>query len=189
MWVQSPGQENPLQKGLATHFSILAGRMPWTEEPGGLQLMGLQRVGQHWMTNTFTFTCELTRSNLDKALPNLFSLKPVVPVTELTFFFFSFLSFFTWHFSKKLPKEIKEFKILPYWEVKWSENRSVVSNSLWPHGLYSPWNSPGQNTGVGSLFLLQGGSLQPRDRTQVSHIPGRFFTSWATREAREYWSG
>ena len=37
-----------------------------------------------------------------------------------------------------------------------SESRSVVSNSLWPHGLYSPWNSPGQNTGVGSLSLLQG---------------------------------
>ena len=37
-----------------------------------------------------------------------------------------------------------------------SEHRSVVSDSLWPHGLYSPWNSPGQNTGVGSLSLLQG---------------------------------
>ena len=36
------------------------------------------------------------------------------------------------------------------------ESRSVVSDSLWPHGLYSPWNSPGQNTGVGSLSLLQG---------------------------------
>ena len=35
-------------------------------------------------------------------------------------------------------------------------NRSVVSDSLRPHGLYSPWNSPGQNTGIGSLFLLQG---------------------------------
>ena len=35
------------------------------------------------------------------------------------------------------------------------ESRSVVSNSLQPHGLYSPWNSPGQNTGVGSLSLLQ----------------------------------
>ena len=35
------------------------------------------------------------------------------------------------------------------------ESRSVVSDSLWPHGLYSPSNSPGQNTGVGSLFLLQ----------------------------------
>ena len=41
-------------------------------------------------------------------------------------------------------------------KVKESESRSVLSNSLWPHGLYSPWNSPGQNTGVGSLSLLQG---------------------------------
>ena len=40
--------------------------------------------------------------------------------------------------------------------LKWSESRSVGSNSLWPHGLYSRWNSPGQNTGVGSLSLLQG---------------------------------
>ena len=36
------------------------------------------------------------------------------------------------------------------------ESHPVVSNFLWPHGLYSPWNSPGQNTGVGSLSLLQG---------------------------------
>ena len=41
-------------------------------------------------------------------------------------------------------------------EVRWSESHSVVSDSLQPHGLYSPWNSPGQNTGVGSLSLLQG---------------------------------
>ena len=36
------------------------------------------------------------------------------------------------------------------------ESHSVMSNSLWPHGLYSPWNSPGENTGVGSYSLLQG---------------------------------
>ena len=41
-------------------------------------------------------------------------------------------------------------------EMKWSESRSVVSDCLRPRGLYSPWNSPGQNTGVGSLSLLQG---------------------------------
>ena len=40
--------------------------------------------------------------------------------------------------------------------MKWSESRSVVSNSLQPHGLYSSWNSPGQNTGVGSLSFHQG---------------------------------
>ena len=39
---------------------------------------------------------------------------------------------------------------------QWSESRSVASDSLWPHGLHSPWNSPGQNTGVGSLSLRQG---------------------------------
>ena len=38
-------------------------------------------------------------------------------------------------------------------------------------------------------FPVSRGSSQPRDRTQVSHIAGRFFTSWATREAQEYWSG
>ena len=37
-----------------------------------------------------------------------------------------------------------------------SKSRLVVSNSLWPHGLYSPWNSPGQNTGVGSLSFSRG---------------------------------
>ena len=43
-WVQSLGQEDPLEKGMATHSSILACRIPWTEEPGGLQPMGSQRV-------------------------------------------------------------------------------------------------------------------------------------------------
>ena len=40
------GQEDPLEKGMATHSSILAWRIPWTEEPGGLQHMGSQRVRQ-----------------------------------------------------------------------------------------------------------------------------------------------
>ena len=64
-----------------------------------------------------------------------------------------------------------------------SENHSVVSDSLWPHCLYSPWNFPAQNTGVGIAFPFSRGSSQPRDRTQVSCIAGGFFTSWATREA------
>ena len=44
-WVQSLGWEYPLQEGMATHSSILAWRIPWTEEPGGLQSMESQRVG------------------------------------------------------------------------------------------------------------------------------------------------
>ena len=42
--VQSLGQEDPLEKGMATHACILAWRIPWTEEPGGLQSVGLQRI-------------------------------------------------------------------------------------------------------------------------------------------------
>jgi len=45
--VQSLGQEDPLEKGMATHSSILAWRIPWTEEPSGLQFIGLQRVGHN----------------------------------------------------------------------------------------------------------------------------------------------
>ena len=44
-WVRSLGQEAPLEKGMATHSSILAWRIPWTEEPGRLQSTGSQRVG------------------------------------------------------------------------------------------------------------------------------------------------
>ena len=44
-WVRSLGWEDLLEKGMATHSSIIAWEIPWTEEPGGLQSMGLQRVG------------------------------------------------------------------------------------------------------------------------------------------------
>ena len=57
-----------------------------------------------------------------------------------------------------------------------SESHSVMSNSLWPHGLYSPWNSAGQNTSPGDL---------PRSPA----LQAQFFTTWATKEAQESWSG
>ena len=79
-------------------------------------------------------------------------------------------------------------------------SHSVMSDSLQPHGLLParllpPWNSPGENTGVGCHFLLQAkilewvsisfsrGSSQPSDRTRVTRIAGRHFNLWATREA------
>ena len=66
--------------------------------------------------------------------------------------------------------------------LKWSENHSATSDSLWPYGLYSPWNSPGQSTGVGSLFLLQG--IFPTQGSNLGLLhSGRLVTSWATREA------
>ena len=45
--IQSLGREDPLEEGMATLSSILAWRIPWTEEPGGLQSIGLQRVGHN----------------------------------------------------------------------------------------------------------------------------------------------
>jgi len=56
IWVWSLVWEDPLEKGMATHSSILAWRIPQTEEPGRLQSIGSQRVRHDWVTFTFTFT-------------------------------------------------------------------------------------------------------------------------------------
>ena len=59
-WVQSLGQEDPLEKEIATHPGILAWRIPWKGEPGRLQSNGLQRVRHNWVTSLslhFTVNC------------------------------------------------------------------------------------------------------------------------------------
>ena len=58
--VKPLGRKDPLEKGMVTHSSILAWRIPQTEEPVGLQSMGLQRVRHDWATNTFTFFLQLS---------------------------------------------------------------------------------------------------------------------------------
>ena len=68
--VLSLGLEDPLEKEMATHSNILAWRIPWTEEPRGLQSTGSQRVRHNWVTNTFT-------SSLYIHTPNLFIHSPV----------------------------------------------------------------------------------------------------------------
>ena len=47
IWGQSLGQEDPLEMGMAIHSSIIAWKIPWTEDPGGLQSIGSQRVGHN----------------------------------------------------------------------------------------------------------------------------------------------
>ena len=49
-WVQPLGQEDPLEKEIVSHSSILAWEIPWTEEPGGLESIGSQRAGHHLVT-------------------------------------------------------------------------------------------------------------------------------------------
>ena len=63
-WVRSLGQEDSLEKGMATHSGILAWKIQRTEEPGELKSMGAQRVGHDWVTDTFTFTLLTHYSNI-----------------------------------------------------------------------------------------------------------------------------
>ena len=84
VWVRSLGWEDPLEKGMATHSSILSWRAPWTEEPGGLQSMESQRVGHNWATNTDTHI----------SLVNVGYWGGKIKI-----FFTSFSFFFSWHQS------------------------------------------------------------------------------------------
>ena len=67
-WVQSLGGEDPLEEGMATHSSILACRIPWTDEPGGLQTIGSQRVRHRWSNLAcmhallYKLTCNISQS-------------------------------------------------------------------------------------------------------------------------------
>ena len=74
MWdtrVQSLGQEDPLEKGLTTHSSILAWEIPWMEEPGGLQSMGPQEVD-----TTEQLTLSLSRNTYNVVLTLVVNLSP-----------------------------------------------------------------------------------------------------------------
>ena len=63
-WVRSLGQEDSLEKGVATHSSILAWRIPWTEEPGRLPSMGLQRVRHPEATGTHAHSAQKVQFSL-----------------------------------------------------------------------------------------------------------------------------
>ena len=138
-WVRSLGQEDPLEKGKATHSSIFAWEIPWTEEPGGPPF-------SPWGCKELDMTERLNNKNLE--LPS-----------ALLSFTCLFLQQILWappsnHDTSRHPGPHHH---CPSTELYFeSESHWVISNSLQPHGLCSPWDSPGQITGVGSLSLLQG---------------------------------
>ena len=156
--VQSLGGEGPLEKEMATHSSILAWRILWTEEPGGLQSMGSQRVGHNWVTNTLTSLSKC----IEHEVNSMVSLRPWVRGTGRDHVGIckrkkeTWLLFKVTMWGKVRMGWFQKIALKHVYYVSESESRSVVSDCLWPHGLYSPWNSPGQNTGVCSLSLLQG---------------------------------
>ena len=69
MWVRSQGWEDAVEKEMATHSSILAWEIPWTEEPGGLQSMGSQRVRHDLATERTRIRSEVTTLNIDTLVP------------------------------------------------------------------------------------------------------------------------
>ena len=137
--VRSLGKEDPLVKEMATHSSTLAWRIPINKEAWWATVHGMARV-RH----------------------NLTIISPPQTYTNFTIEQKTMILFINEFYepNKRLIQKIsdkdstKRKNYSP--TLLLSESHSVVSNFSQPHGLYSPWNPPGQNTGVGSLSLLHG---------------------------------
>ena len=85
MWIQSLGWEDPLEKEMATHSSILAWEIPWMEEPGGLQSMDLQRI-RHDLATKKTHTKSIRSWSKEYFCPGKSYLLSGQQETELIFF-------------------------------------------------------------------------------------------------------
>ena len=106
-WVWSLGQEDLLEKGMATHSSILAWRIPWTEEPDGLQSTGSQRVRHNWATNTFTLW-KIVRHACKEAQPMVIFKKKCfsIPLVKIMLIFLALCNNFIIDFIWKILIEI-----------------------------------------------------------------------------------
>ena len=143
------GREDPLEKEIATHFSILAWKIPWMEEPGRLQSMGSQRGRQDWATSLWLSNVE----NLDcNSLGKVNACLPICPDASLLRSFWLSLS-------------LKPFKVIlaitkdPY--LFWGS--SHYWSSIWRHAAHFQhclsclilpwaWASPAQPLGIYRLF-------------------------------------
>ena len=137
-WVWSLGSEDPLEKEMATHSSILAWRIPQTKEPGELQSMGSQRVGHDWVTNTSTYP---KRVRVNRGMSPLYSgAEPELQTIKEAEWFPACLVLITgllWQGDKKGPRKTElqryalgRFTLMPKWvtEVKMTKrgNRSRI---------------------------------------------------------------
>ena len=140
-----PGSGRSLEKEMATHFNILAWEFPWTEEPGRLESIGLQRIRQDW-----------ARTHARTII------------------------------SKSLTRNINWWKEEAYFlDTDCTVKVKVMSSSLRSHGLYSPWNSPGQSTGVVSLSPLQGIFPTQGSSSDTAHGGGKKW--WTTSKPFLKW--
>ena len=173
-WVWCLGQEDPLEKGTATHSSILACRISWTEETGRVQSMGFQRIRQDWATNTFIFHFQLNRIRRPewealkpaklaepKRKKRLLSWQVISQWKSWTLFIIAFLlsllciNWLIAHHGCRPWTAV--FCAVLYYML----NHSVMSDSCNPIDCSPPGfsvhgDSPGKNAGGGCSFLLQG---------------------------------
>ena len=145
-WVQSLGWEDPLEKGKATYSSILAWRIPILH---GVANSWTWLSDFHFHLYIGTLSLHTVASSVEDFLPKFIAHS----ASPESLFLFWFFFFFNWRI---IALQWCVGFCCTRWIRHERENCSVVSDSLLPHELYSPWNSPGQNTGVGSLSLLQG---------------------------------
>ena len=88
-WVQSLGWEDPLEKEMATHSSTLAWKIPWTEEPGRLQSMGLQTVRHNWVTSFHYVELIYSRGIAHERKRDSF-YSAILVILQIFFFYFLF---------------------------------------------------------------------------------------------------
>ena len=129
--VQTLGQEDPPEKKMATHSSILAWRIPWTEKPSRLQSIVSQRVGQNWETNTMISSVQLlSRVQLfatpwiaarqaslsitnSGSSPKLMCIESVMPILWYTYLKIIFQFLVTWNFKVSL-NQFKWWKFIEF---------------------------------------------------------------------------
>ena len=173
MWVWSLGQKDSLEKEMATHSSILAGKIPWTEEPGRLQSIGLQ--SWTWLRD-WAHTHRQNKNQQDRFLNS--TIKRSQRWMTVLGLLLLLLSCFSRVQLCATPETAAHqaplslgFSGQEHWSglpfpspkresEKWKWSRSVVSDSLWPHGLQPtrlllPWDFLGKSTGAGCHCLLQ----------------------------------
>ena len=173
-WVLPLSWEDPLEEGMTTHSSILVWRIPWTEEPGGLQSMGHKESDTTEQLGTAQWVRRASKSFHPCLSPSPSSGPP--------------------HLSSKLWDHLITVSLSLFfylWSSLWSEVKWKSLSLVWL--FTTPWTIVYEILQARILewvaFLFSRGSPQPRDQTQVPRIPVRSFTRSVTRKAQEYWSG
>ena len=123
MWVWSLGWEDPLEQGMATHSSVLAWRIPWTEEPGGLPSTGSQRVRHDWR-------------DLARLHSSFYTYPSVIFVFEsfLSFLVIEVCLFFLWGTTHSLSPYLFASQVLP-----WSLSLGLGKSESWPVSTWHPF--------------------------------------------------